>query len=149
MRSKHFLSIASCGLLLTTVSCNTKSRVKSFVVDPELGLYNYAAPGDTLEFKALNPNTPPFYVIFGNPSPCVEKYLEVTKDKPGTCKVRTKTGSFSYGMSHHLPPSTDSNPHTCPQCKIFIVPVPVPPSGGPPQTTVPSSSSSPESSAKR
>jgi len=147
MRSKHFFSIALCGLLLTAVSCNTKSSVKSFIVDPELGLYNYAASGDTLEFKALNPNTPPFYVIFEDPSPCAEKYVKVTKDQPGTCKVRAKSGSFRYAVSN-LPPSPDIHPRSCPQCQIFITPTPVPPSGEPPQPTNPSSSLSLDTNAK-
>ncbi len=115
MRFKHFLSIALSGLFFTVVSCSTKSRVKSFVVDPGLGIYSYAAPGDTLEFKAVDPNVSPFYVIFDDPSPCVETYLKVTKDKPGTCIVRTKHRFFRYGTSQ-APPSSDVKPHTCPQC---------------------------------
>ena len=147
MRSKHFLSIALCGVLLTAVSCKTKSSVKSFVVDPELGSYSYAAPGDTLEFKALNPNTPPFFVIFEDPSPCAETFVKVTKDTPGTCKVRKPSGTFRYAISK-LPPSPDIQPRSCPQCQIFIVPVPVPPRGGPPQSTNPSPSSGSETNAK-
>jgi hypothetical protein len=147
MRCKQFFSIALCGLLLTAVSCKTRSRVNSVVVDPDLGAYSYAALGDTLEFKALNPNAPPFYVIFEDPSPCAEAYLKVTKDKPGTCKIRTKSGAFRYSLSRQ-PSSSDSKPHTCPQCQILITPNPIRPIGVPPRTTIPSSSSSRGASAK-
>jgi hypothetical protein len=147
MRSKHFLLIALCAVLLTAVSCKTKSSVKSFVVDPELGSYSYAASGDTLEFKALNPNSPPFFVIFENPSPCAETFVKVTKDTPGTCKVRKASGTFRYAVSK-LPPSPDIQPRSCPQCQIFIVPTPIPPSGVPPQPPNPSSSSSLDTNGK-
>jgi hypothetical protein len=155
MRSKHFLSVALCGLLLTAVSCKTRSRVRSVVVDPYLGVYSYAAPGDTLEFKALNPNTSPFYVIFAEPSPCVETYLKVTKDKPGTCKVSRRSGFFRYSLSL-LPPSPDSKPHSCGGCQVLFpcaqCAILITPTHGPigvlPHPTTPSSYSSSEANAK-
>lgn len=156
MGRKHFLSIALCGLILTAVSCNTRSRVKSVFVDPALGVYSHAAPGDTLEFQAFNPNATPFYVIFVDSSPCVETYLRVTQDKPGVCKVREKSGFFHYSLSH-LPPSTDSRPRSCggcqvllpcAECIIVITPNPVRPIGVPPHTAIPSSSSSPGTNEK-
>jgi hypothetical protein len=136
MRSKHFFSIALCGLLLTAVSCKTRSRVDSVVVDPVLGVYSYASLGDTLEFKALNPKVKPFYVIFDKPYPCAETYLTVTGDKPGTCKVQTKSGFVRYRLSE-APPSMDSQPIKCLACQFLIIPYPIPPTGVPPQPATP------------
>lgn len=148
MRSKYFLSIALCGLLLTVVSCNTRSRVKSVFVDPARGVYNYALPGDTLEFQALGPNASDFYVIFDEPSPCAEMYLKVTKDKPGACKVQARSGSFHYRLSY-FPPTSDRKPQPCPGCQylvpcpeciIVIIPHPGPPIGVVPPIVIPSPS---------
>jgi hypothetical protein len=152
MRSKQLFPIALCGLLFTALSCHTRPRVTSIVVDPYLGVYSYAGPGDTLEFRALNPNASPFYVVFGEPSPCVETYLKVTKDKPGTCKVNARSGFYRYKLSL-VPPSPDSKPWSCPGCQIvfpcpaciIVITPPNPgrPIGVPLRTPIPSSSPSP------
>lgn len=152
MRYKQFFSIALSGLLLAALSCHTRSRVKSVFVDPTVGAYSYAAPGDTLEFRAFNSKSTPFYVIFEDPSPCAETYLKVTQDKPGTCKVTARSGIFQFLVSNS-PPNPHSRPHGCGgcqilgpclACKIVIAPNPGQPIGLVPSTPIPSPSQVPE-----
>jgi hypothetical protein len=157
MENKRLASIVICGLLLTTVGCQDKVQqppapapatppTRSIAVQPGLGVYNYAHIGDVLEFTALDPNTSPFWVIFEDPSPCTEKFVMVTKDKPGQCKVTAQLKVYYYTLSKTPPPAvpiptppvehpTAAAPRKCPQCQVMLIgPLPTSPSG-PPSTT--------------
>jgi hypothetical protein len=108
-------------------------------------VYNYAHIGDVLEFTALDPNTSPFWVIFEDPSPCAEKFVMVTKDKPGQCKVTAQLDVYYYILSKTPPPTVPippppvghptAAPRKCPQCQIMLIAPPPTSPSGPPSTT--------------
>jgi hypothetical protein len=140
MRDKRIALIPVYGLLLVLVGCPrqqpTRANVRSVAVDPELGAYSYAHPGDILEFIALNPNTADFYVIFDGQSPCAKQYYLVTKDRPATCEVRSRTDSYRYHVSSNPPfqyQGPAAAPRRCPWCQIILTP----PISGPPGTPPP------------
>lgn len=163
MKLKRYCSVAVSALLLIAMSCRknsigttsigTKLNVKSVAVAPDLGVYDYASPGDTLEFKALDPKTQPFYVIL-DPSPCNEKCLTVKKDMPGSCKVQSGFNFYRYILTFEkplacspspLPPPPPppgkvfSLPKSCPQCQILIIRNPIGPVGPSPTESTPAS----------
>lgn len=150
MRDKRIVLIAVYGLLLITVGCPVNPPapspapppVRSVAVDPALGAYYYANIGDKLEFRALNPNSADFYVIFDDPSPCKQTVLLVTKDKPATCTVLSQLKPYHYSLSPTpptltKPPKPFRDPRNCPQCTVILLPPPGGPTPPPPNNPTP------------
>jgi hypothetical protein len=143
MRDRRIILTALCGLFVTMIGCQVQQPVAPVApiqpvsskgtvrvqVDPVVGAFNYAYPGETLEFNKLFPGSSDFYVIFVGISPCKngEMYLQLTGNSPASCEVKTAS-TYQYYLSATLPKDVPLiQPRICPACQFIVVP---PPGGG-------------------
>jgi hypothetical protein len=162
MRDRRILLTALCGLLVTMIGCQVQQPVAPVTpvqptaprgtvrvqVDPTAGAFNYAHPGETLEFSKLFPSSSDFYVIFVGISPCEDKtkmYLELKGDAPASCTVGAAS-TYQFYISATLPSQLKGTPavqpRVCPACQLIVAPQPgsgktPPPAGGTPPPVSP------------
>jgi hypothetical protein len=162
MRDRRIIFAALCGLLVTMIGCQVQQPVAPVApvqpasskgtvrvqVDPVVGAFNYAYPGETLEFNKLFPGSSDFYVIFVGISPCEkgEMYLTLTGNSPASCKIKTAS-TYQYYLSATLPLQLKGapaiQPRICPACQFIVVPppgggqIPPPAGGGTPPPVIP------------